>query len=162
MKIERVKILEIDDSLDFLPPTRTIEIKTDKGNAITPNRCVTSYEFNRKAELPTEVTIDNPISVYHKKLTGKEVGNLISTNEEYGKQLTAIEKVDRLTEYSTLHTSTFQLYETSTVGESPMEIFTNGENQMLLCWSKAFGSGAARSISRPASCPRSIAFPNRD
>jgi len=128
MKIERVKILEIDDSLKLLQPTRAIEIKTNKGITITPNRCATSYEFYRKAELPTEITVDNPVSIYNKKLTGKEVENLLTTNEEYGKQLKSIEKVDRITEYSTLHASTFQLAESSSTGNSPMETLKEGEN----------------------------------
>lgn len=128
MKIERVRIIEIDDSLDLLQPTRSIEIKTDKGNTITPDRCVTSYEFNRKAELPTEINLDNSVSVYNKKLTGNDVKNLLTTNEEFGKQLNAIEKVDRITEYSILHTSTFQLAETSSVGKSPMEFLNEKYN----------------------------------
>ena len=61
-------------------------------------------------------------------MTGAEVRNLLTTNEEYGKQLKAIEKVDRVTEYSILHTSTFQLYETSSTGMAPIDILKEGEN----------------------------------
>lgn len=128
MKIEQIKIIELDDSLELLQPTRAIVIKTNKGSTITPARCVTSYEFNRKSELPTEISIDNPVSSYNKKLTGAEVRNLLTTNEEYGKQLKAIEKVDRVTEYSILHTSTFQLYETSSTGMAPIDILKESEN----------------------------------
>jgi len=128
MKIENIKIIELDDTLELLQPTRSIEIKTNKGSTITPARCVTSYEFNRKSELPTEISIDNPVSVYNKKLTGREVTNLLTTNEEYGKQLKSIEKVDRVTEYSILHASTFQFYETSSTGKAPIEILKEGEN----------------------------------
>ena len=128
MKIEKVHVVEIDDSLPLLQPTRTIEIRTDKGTINSPNRCATSYEFNRKGELPTETTIDNPVSVYTKKFTGREVTNLLTTNSEYGKQISAMERVDRLTEYSFLHVCTFQLYETSNVGKSPMEILKEGTN----------------------------------
>ncbi len=128
MEIEKVKILEIDDSLKLLQPSRAIEIKTDKGTAESPNRCATSYEYNRKAELPTETTIDNPVSVYTKKFTGKEVNDLLTTNIEYGKQLQAIERVDRVTEYSILHVSTFQLYETSQSGKAPLELLSEGDN----------------------------------
>jgi len=128
MKIDKVHLVEVDDSLKLLQPSRTIEIKTDKGSTISPARCATSYEFNRKSELPTETTIENPISVYHKKFTGREVADFISTNSEYGKQLNAIERVDRITEYSILHVCTFQLYETSSKGKSPMEILKEGDN----------------------------------
>jgi hypothetical protein len=128
LKIEKVKILEIDDSLKLLQPSRAIEIKTNKGTAESPNRCATSYEYNRKAELPTETTIDNPVSVYTKKFTGNEVKNLLTTNTEYGKQLQAIERVDRVTEYSILHLSTFQLYETSKEGKAPLELLSEGDN----------------------------------
>lgn len=103
MKIEKIKVTAIDDSLPYLFPTRTMEIKTTKGTISTPNRCATSYEFNRKQELPTATTIDTPVTTYTKKLTGKEVRDLLTTNTEYGKILDGIEKVDRLTEYSTLH-----------------------------------------------------------
>lgn len=128
MKLEQVKIVEIDDSLPLLQPSRIMEIKTNKGTINSPNRCATAYEFNRKAELPTETTIDNPISTYTKKFTGREVGNLLTTNEEYGKQLKAIEKVDRITEYSFLHACTFQLAATSSTGKSPLELLSEGEN----------------------------------
>ena len=50
MKIEQIKIIELDDSLELLQPTRAIGIKTNKGSTITPARCVTSYEFNRKSD----------------------------------------------------------------------------------------------------------------
>ena len=128
MKIEKIKVTAIDDSLPYLFPTRTMEIKTTKGTISTPNRCATSYEFNRKQELPTATTIDNPVTTYTKKLTGKEVRDLLTTNTEYGKILDGIEKVDRLTEYSTLHIPSIQVYATSSTGPSPLQIFSEGEN----------------------------------
>ncbi len=128
MKIEKIKLVEVDDSLPLLQPSRVVEIKTDKGTVSSPNRCATSYEFNRKAELPTATTIDNTISTYTKKFTGREVIDLLNTNEEYGKQLRAIEKADRVTEYSILHACTFQLAESSSTGKSPLEILSDGKN----------------------------------
>lgn len=57
MKIDRARVLEIDDGLKMLQPARTMEIRTDRGSTVTPDRCVTSYEFNRKAEVPASVPI---------------------------------------------------------------------------------------------------------
>lgn len=128
MKIEKIHITSIDDSLPYLSPTRTIEIKTNKGTIFTPNRCATSYEFNRKQELPTATTIDNPVTTYTKRLTGKEVKDLLTTNTEYGKLLDSIEKVDRVTEYSTLHLPSIQVYATASKGPSPKQILAEGEN----------------------------------
>ena len=70
LKIEKVHVAEIDDTLPLLHPTRSIEITTNKGTTITPNRVATSYEFNRKKFLPSEITIDNEVKVYSKKFSG--------------------------------------------------------------------------------------------
>ena len=128
MKVEKVHLVEVDDSLKLLQPSRSVEIRTDKGTIVSPTRCATSYEFNRKSELPTETTLNNPISVYSKKFTGREVAGLLTTNSEYGKQLSSIERIDRMTEYSLLHVCCFQLSETSQIGPSPMEILNAGDN----------------------------------
>ncbi len=128
MKIEKVHLVEVDNSLPLLQPSRTMEIKTSKGLTTSPIRCATSYEFNRKAELPTETTIDNPVSVYTKKFTGGEIIELLTTNKGYNRQLSSIEKIDRITEYSILHVCAFQLYETAKNTKAPLVILQEGDN----------------------------------
>jgi hypothetical protein len=128
MKIEKIHLDEVDDSLKLLQPSRMVSIKTDKGIVISPTRCATSYEFNKKAELPTEIPVDNKVSIYVKKFTGKEISDLLTANFEYGKQLEAIERVDRNTEYSILHVCAFQLSETAKNGKPPIEILKEKDN----------------------------------
>lgn len=128
MKIEKVAVKEIDDSIPFLYPSRIVEIKTTKGTIRTPNRCATSYEFNRKQELPTTIPLDNRATIYSKKLTSKEIGNLLSGNEEFGILLESIEKMNRLAEYSDLHISEFQLFKSAGKGPSPIEILSTNDN----------------------------------
>ncbi len=127
MKVQRVKVLEADDSFGMLPPARAIEITTDRGRAVTPDRCATSYEFAKKAEVPTSVGIGNRVSVYCKHLTGRDVGALLASNGAFGAQLRAMENVDRITGYSVLHVPVFRLAKTASVGKAPMEIL-RGDN----------------------------------
>lgn len=128
MRVERVKILEMDDSLRMLQPARSIEIRTDRGRTATPDRCVTSYEFNRKARVPTPVRIRNPVSVYGKFMTGRDVEGLLETNGWFKEQVRRLEKSASVTEYSALHVPVFELAASSSTGPSPADILRNERN----------------------------------
>lgn len=128
MKIEKIHIKEIDDSFPLLYPTRSIEITTDKGTVITPNRGATGYEFNRKKILPSEITIENSITIHSKKFTGGEVAKLVSENGEYRKLVNAVDRSDHVTEYSTLHLCSFQLASMAKNFPAPMVTLAREEN----------------------------------
>ncbi|HWP78969.1 MAG TPA: hypothetical protein VNL34_04905 [Candidatus Nitrosotenuis sp.] len=128
MKIEGIHLKEVDDSFSLLSPSRSIEIKTDKGIITTPTRGATYYEFNRKKLLPTEISIDNPFTVYSKKFTGGDVSRLLTTNTEFANQVKSIERADHLSEYSTLHLCSFSIASISTNGPAPMEILSKDDN----------------------------------
>ena len=102
MKIERIRVREIDNSLELLQPARTVEIRTDRGSTVTPGRCVTGYEFNRKSQVPASIPITNPVSVYGKLVTGSDMDNLLNSNRWFGLQVRRLEKAARVTEYSVL------------------------------------------------------------
>ena len=129
MKIERVKVMEIDDSFELLQPARAIEVRTDRGRVYTPNRCATVYEFNRKSEVPASVSITNPITVYGKRITGRDVHDLLNANNWFGAQVRRLERAARITEYSSLHVPVFELARTSSVGPAPREILRDEKNR---------------------------------
>ena len=131
MKIERVRVLETDDSLRLLQPARAIEIRTDRGITTTPGRCVTGYEFNRKAQVPASVEINNHVSVYWKRLTGGDIDSLLHSNDWFKSQVQSLEKAARITEYSVLHVPAFELARTSSTGPAPAEILQNERNRVL-------------------------------
>jgi len=128
LKIEKIRLIEVDDSFPLLYPSRSMEIKTSRGNITTPNRGATSYEFNRKKILPTEISVDNPFTVYLKKFTGGDVIRLLTKNDEFEQQVKLIERSDHVSEYSTLHLCSFQLATSSGTGPAPMTTLSEGNN----------------------------------
>ena len=128
-KIERIRVREIDNSLELLQPARTVEIRTDRGSTVTPGRCVTGYEFNRKSQVPSIIPITNPVSVYGKLVTGRDMDNLLNSNSWFGQQVRRLEKAARITEYSVLHVPVFELARTSSSGPSPAEILRSEKNR---------------------------------
>lgn len=128
MKIEGVHFEDADESFPLLLPSRSITIKTDKGTILTPNRGATAYEFNRKKLLPSEISVNNPCTIYSKKFSGGEVSRLLGTNTEFENQVKSIERSDHVSEYSTLHFCSFSIASTSTNGPAPMEILAKDDN----------------------------------
>jgi len=115
----RRKVLNGLDGAAKRPRPRSVEIRTDRGKTATPDRCVTSYEFNRKAHVPTPVRIRNPVSVYGKLMTGRDVAGLLDTNGWFKEQVRRLEKSARVTEYSALHVPVFELAASSSTGRPP-------------------------------------------
>lgn len=44
-------------------PSRRVEIATSAGRVSAPNRAATLYEYNKKASVPTDMPLDNGISL---------------------------------------------------------------------------------------------------
>jgi hypothetical protein len=137
LKINQIRLKEVDDSFTLLQPSRTIEIKTDLGSIKTPNRGITGYEFNRKKTIPSELEINNPFSVYSKKFTSGEITRLLTTKRtgiqlpkesEFSHQIKLIEKAQHGAEYSLLHLCAFSIASTATYGPTPMEILSKNNN----------------------------------
>lgn len=59
-----VKLKHIDDRTPYGYPTRSMEIRTDSGTISTPTRMMTSHEYNQKAQIPSDTTLDDTISLY--------------------------------------------------------------------------------------------------
>lgn len=103
-----VNVKTIDHSALYLPPSRTIEIKTSKGNILTPVRASTSYEFKKKAQVPTDIPIDTEISINVQKLNYKNLQSLLTTNGYLENLSRKIDLNNRLEQYSKLRISLLQ------------------------------------------------------
>ena len=128
MKISNVNILNIDDSVDFLHPTRSLRIRTTDGYFDTPNRSVTSYEYNRKKNIPSEFSIENKTSIYSKKFSAGDISRLINSNDEFSKQVIGIERANSSAQYSILQLSSFSIAKTALRGPNPYEILSSDRN----------------------------------
>lgn len=100
--IREVNIKDIDYSARYLYPNRRIEIKTSEKNIITPLRAATSYEYSQKAIVPTDIPINNPISIGIETLNHSRFQKLMQTNTFFSKLKSKIELNDRMSQYSDL------------------------------------------------------------
>lgn len=102
MKITDVKIKSIDDSSKYLYPNRTIEIKTSKQNIITPIRASTDSEYRQKALIPTDIPIENPVSIAIEELNATQFDKFMNENGYFAKLISRVELKSRLSQYSSL------------------------------------------------------------
>ncbi|MGA2385923.1 MAG: hypothetical protein ABSG33_05275 [Candidatus Bathyarchaeia archaeon] len=137
MRINEVKVKSIDDSSKFLYPNRTIEIKTSKQDILTPIRASTDSEYRQKALIPTDLPIENPISIAIEELNARQFDKFMNENGYFAKLTSRAELKNRLSQYSNL--SLFLLKPTKSdikdqiTGEirfSPMTLLK--QNPMLL------------------------------
>jgi hypothetical protein len=137
MKINDVKVKSIDDNSKYLYPNRTIEIKTSKQNIITPIRASTDSEYRQKALIPTDLPIENPVSIAIEELNATQFDKYMNENGYFSKEISRAELKSRLSQYSSL--SLFLLKPTKSdtkdkiTGEprySPMTLLK--QNPMLL------------------------------
>ena len=103
-----VHLKALDESTQFVSPNRALEIKTNKGIISTPTRASTSYEFKRKAQIPTDIPFENDISVNIQKLNFDNLKQLLTTNEYLGKLSRKIDLNNRLEQYSKLRVTILQ------------------------------------------------------
>jgi len=115
--ITEVKVKDIDYSARYLYPSRIIEIKTKGQDIFTPMRAATAYEYNEKAKVPTEITIDNPVSVSVENLNNIRFEKFLKTNTYFSKLMRKIELYNRLLQYSDL--KLFLLKPTTTPKKDP-------------------------------------------
>ncbi len=62
--LERVKLKDIDDKSPYGYPTKSIEIRTKQGDILTPTRAITSHEYAQKEIAPTDITLDDKVSLF--------------------------------------------------------------------------------------------------
>jgi len=98
-----VKLINTDDNEKYEYPTRSLEIRVSSSKQIiTPTRAATDYEFNQKAQIPTDITVDNPIYTSVTDLNCAEFKNLMYVNGHYDKIISNMEKKSGLSIYSNL------------------------------------------------------------
>ncbi len=107
MKINSIKLKELDTRFT-MKPTRTAEIKTREGTIETPSRAATMFEYNSKAKIPTNVLIDNPITVKYTSLGYNTLRNFLQTNEVFARLHHAQENTMDRTQHSQLQFALFQ------------------------------------------------------
>lgn len=102
MTILDVKVKSIDHSAKYLYPNRTIEIKTSNQSIVTPIRAATFYEYREKAKVPTDIPLNNQISINIENLSHSRFEKFLTTNHYFGKLMKRIAFSNRLSQYSDL------------------------------------------------------------
>ena len=62
-----VRVKSVDQESPHAYPSRSVEITTGTGRVATPSRAATLYEYNKKASVPTNIPIDNDVSLAVKR-----------------------------------------------------------------------------------------------
>lgn len=134
--ITEVRVRDIDYSARYLYPNRSLEIKTSGQSITTPIRAVTSYEYRMKSAVPTDLSIENPISINIESLNHSQFDKFIKTNDFFSQLLRKVEFNNRLAQYSEV--SLVLIKPTVTpkrdsdtneiLLESPMNILVNNHN----------------------------------
>lgn len=81
-------------------PNRSIEIKTTGQSIITPIRAATSYEYRMKSKVPTDISIENQISINIESLNHSLFNKFLTTNGFFSQLLKKIDFSNRLSQYS--------------------------------------------------------------
>jgi len=102
LTIVDVKVKTVDHSAKYLYPNRTIEIKTSGQSVMTPIRAATYYEYQEKAKVPTDIPLNNQISINVENLSHNRFDKLLTTNHYFTKLQRRIELSNRLAQYSDL------------------------------------------------------------
>lgn len=137
MNIREVNITSKDDSSKYLYPNRTIEIKTSKQNISTPIRASTDSEYRQKALIPTDIPIENPVSITIEELNSTQFDKFMNENGYFSRILSRIEVKSRISQYSNLSLALLKPTKSDTIDEetgqprySPMTLLK--QNPMLL------------------------------
>ena len=97
MVFKDVIVKSVDQKSPYVYPTRRIEIETSEKRIYGPTRAATLYEYNQKSEIPTNIPLDNEISISVKKLNKNKLEKFLKGNGLYAswsRQLT--EAQDRM------------------------------------------------------------------
>lgn len=103
-----MKVKSIDSSARYLPPSRTLEIRTRKGVLTTPARASTSYEFRQKAQVPTDLPIENGISIDIHRLNYPNLLEFLRSNGYTNNLIKKIDLANRLAQYSQIRIALIQ------------------------------------------------------
>lgn len=128
MTFATIKLKETDTRFT-LKPTRIAEIKTRFGTIETPLRAATMFEYNSKAKIPTNILINNPITLKYTSLGYGTLKNFLNTNEVFANLYHALENSKDRTQHSPLQFAVFQPTITRNIEENippAMEILQSG------------------------------------
>lgn len=79
----QVKLKHVDDSTPYGYPAKSVEIKTKEGCIITPIRAVTSYEYNQKTLVPSDVVLNDQVSVYFGRYSGQRLEGFLNNDRPF-------------------------------------------------------------------------------
>jgi hypothetical protein len=92
----------------------------------TPARAATLYEYNQKGRVPTETTIDNPISLSIRKLNASKIEQILKENGAFHKLFTNIRAADNMMRYSTFRAHILDITSTPIIDENKKQIGPSG------------------------------------
>lgn len=75
-----VRVRSVDQGSPYAYPSRKVEITTSAGRVATPNRAATLYEYNRKASVPTNIPLDNGVSLAVKRPNAATLAKFLEEN----------------------------------------------------------------------------------
>lgn len=75
-----VRVRSVDQESPYTYPSRKVEITTSAGRAVTPNRAATLYEYNKKSSVPTNIPLDNEISLAVKRPNAATLEKFLEEN----------------------------------------------------------------------------------
>ncbi|MBU4221099.1 MAG: hypothetical protein KKD46_02600 [Euryarchaeota archaeon] len=81
---------------------RCLKVKTDKGTFYTPERRVTSTEFEYKQQLPVRGTIDNPVGEIVSDFRENELNQFLAGNGPFKNRKMRLESLADVMEYSNI------------------------------------------------------------
>jgi hypothetical protein len=129
MTITQIHVKSIDNSSKYLISNRSIQIKTTKNDILTPIRASTDSEYRQKAIIPTDLPIENPVSITIEELNANQFNKFMTDNAFFERILRRVELKARLAEYCSLSLTLLKLtksdYKNRATGErccSPMAL----------------------------------------
>lgn len=75
-----VRVRSVDQESPYAYPSRRVEIATSSGRVTTPNRAATLYEYNKKASVPTNMPLDNDVSLAVKRPNAATLAKFLEEN----------------------------------------------------------------------------------
>lgn len=75
-----VRVRSVDQESPYAYPSRRVEIATSSGKVATPDRAATLYEYNKKASVPTNVPLDNDVSLAVKRPNAATLARFLGEN----------------------------------------------------------------------------------
>lgn len=118
MTFRGVRIKNIDNKSPYIYPSRTIEIRMDDP-IITPSRGATITEYNYKGKIPSEIPLDNTVSMSLTRLNLEKLDLFLHQNGVYARYMKKLSDNNDLMKYSPFRVQILQPTITSTKGKAP-------------------------------------------